>query len=74
MLQCVFLPRSREEVEVISLGVPPDKANAGGCVEGHQGFDDDVALCSGCRDKKQGAEHCSHQTWSAFQHKISHLG
>lgn len=40
-------PFSREEVKEIDLVCPPDKANAGGLVEGEQGTDDDVALLGG---------------------------
>lgn len=49
---CVFLPSSREEVQVITMPpAPPDKANACGSVEGQQASNDDGALSSGCKDK-----------------------
>lgn len=41
----MFLPRSRVEVEVITMPPSlPDKADAGGRVEGQQGSNDGAAL------------------------------
>ena len=39
-------------MEVVAVSAPPDKANAGGFVEGQQCSDDDVALVSVCRDRE----------------------
>lgn len=52
-LVCVFLPSSREEVEKIGLISEPDKANAGGLVETHQGPNDGVKLLWICTEKEQ---------------------
>lgn len=52
VVQFVFLPGFRHEVEVIAiLWLPPDKTNAGGAVEGHEAFNDDVSLAGGCREQ-----------------------
>ena len=45
MFVCVFLPRFRAKVEVITMiRTPRDEANAGGLAEALQAFNDDVAL------------------------------
>ncbi len=47
----VLVPRSRVEVKVTAMLMPPDKANAGGLVEGQQTSDDDVSLVCVCREE-----------------------